>query len=202
MDLITFNLASAHQFGPAFYNYLRLRKRHFVDTLGWDIPHNTEVEMDQYDTPQAWYACVHRHGEIIGGARIMPTSAKWGQHGYMLGDAYAGNLPGIPNTAMPFGIETDDVWECTRLVLDGSVRTAHLRAHCLDLICNGLVSIAHNHGAHSLITLTRVPLMRTLRGLGFDVSFLGTPYTSAEDGHLYAVLQMPAAYSQTMMAAE
>ena len=162
-------------------------------------PHNTEVEMDQYDTPQAWYACVHRRGEIIGGAdhanqcngatwihwrRLCRASSRYPKHNHAL------------------GIETDDVWECTRLVLDGSVRTAHLRARCLDLICNGLVSIAHNHGAHSLITLTRVPLMRTLRGLGFDVSYLGTPYTSAEDGHLYAVLQMPAAYSQTMMAAE
>ena len=115
MEQITFNLASAFQHGTAWYDFLRLRKTHFVDALGWDVPHDHEVEMDQYDTPQAWYSCVKLDGRLIGGARVMPTSAKWGNTGYMLGDAYKGLLPDIPQSALPQMIETPQVWECTRL---------------------------------------------------------------------------------------
>lgn len=202
MDLLTFNLASSHQHGPAFYNYLKLRKRHFVDVLNWDIPHDEMVEMDQYDTPQAWYACVAQNGQVIGGARVMPTTATWGAHSYMLGDAYHGHIPGIPQDAMPRNIRTTKVWECTRLVITPDLRKRDIRARCLELICNGLISIAHMHGATDLITLTRMPLMRTLRSLGFDVTAVGAPYTSPEDGHRYAVMGMPAVLNHTALAAE
>jgi len=202
MDLITFNLASAHKHGTAFYDYLALRKRHFVDALHWDIPHDETVEMDQYDTPRAWYSCVTFDGRLIGGARVMPTDAVWGEHGYMLGDARSGRIKGIPETALPRSIYSPHVWECTRLVIDPALRQPQARAACLELICNGLVSITQMHGGTELITLTRMPLMRTLRSLGFDVSLVGQPYVSAEDGNSYAVMGMPAAFSQPALAAE
>ncbi|WP_147124372.1 acyl-homoserine-lactone synthase [Shimia ponticola] len=202
MELITFNLSSAHLCGTAFHDFLALRKRHFVDTLNWDIPHDDAVEMDQYDTPLAWYSCVRLKDKIIGGARIMPTNARWGAHGYMLGDAYQGRIPGIPRTALPHMIQKRSVWECTRLVIDPSLADPTARSFCLELICNGLVGIAQSHGASELITLTRLPLMRTLRGLGFDVSLIGRPYVSEEDRHTYAVMGMPAIMSRPALAAE
>jgi N-acyl-L-homoserine lactone synthetase len=56
MENITFSLATLHRHGSAFYDFLALRKRFFVDTLGWDIPHDDTVEMDQYDNPLAHYS--------------------------------------------------------------------------------------------------------------------------------------------------
>ena len=44
MENITFDLLDMHRHGAAFYDYLRMRKRVFVDELGWDIPHNDFVE--------------------------------------------------------------------------------------------------------------------------------------------------------------
>ena len=107
MHNVTFDLSRLHQHGPAFYDYLRLRKHFFVDTLGWDIPHNDDVEMDQYDNPNAFYSLVLRNGEVIGGARTMPTTSKWGSHSYMLKDALDGKLNDIPPDIVPENIVSD-----------------------------------------------------------------------------------------------
>jgi len=58
MENITFNLSGLHAYGSAFFDFLGLRKRFFVDELGWDIPHDDNYEMDQYDNPSAWYSLV------------------------------------------------------------------------------------------------------------------------------------------------
>jgi N-acyl-L-homoserine lactone synthetase len=39
----------------SIYDFLHLRNLFFVDTLGWHIPHDEEVEMDQNGNPKAWY---------------------------------------------------------------------------------------------------------------------------------------------------
>ena len=78
MHYITFDFLGQHRYGSAFHEYLRLRKGFFVDDLGWDIPHNEDVEMDQYDNPTAHYCLVMRNGEVVGGARAMSTAADLG----------------------------------------------------------------------------------------------------------------------------
>ena len=94
MHNVTFDMSTMHLHGASYYDFLRLRKTFFVDTLEWDIPHNDDVEMDQYDNPLARYSVVIRHGHVIGGARVMPVHAKWGDHGCMLQDAIHGRIPG------------------------------------------------------------------------------------------------------------
>ena len=69
MHNITFDFLGQHRHGSAFHEYLRLRKSFFVDELHWDIPHNDDVEMDQYDNPCAHYSLVLRNGRVVGGAR-------------------------------------------------------------------------------------------------------------------------------------
>lgn len=192
MRNITFDLSQMHRHGSAFYDYLRLRKHFFVDTLGWDIPHNDSVEMDQYDNPLAHYSLVLRDGQVIGGARAMPTTSHWGEHTYMLRDAVDGKLPGIPRRVLGQAVSTPAVWECTRLVIAEEVRTHVERAQCLSLIVEGLAGVAQSHGATELMSLTRVSLMRALRQLGWQCDRIGAPYSSPEDGRTYAVLSMPA----------
>jgi acyl homoserine lactone synthase len=202
MQNITFDFLGQHRHGSAFHEYLRLRKNLFVDGLGWDIPHNDDVEMDQYDNPCAHYSLVLRRGRALGGARIMPTTSVWGTHTYMLRDALRGALHEIPSSAIPGEIATGDVWECSRLVVDPSTTTPADRAQCLALIVEGLVDIAIRHGASELVTLTRVSLLRPLRQLGFDASRLGDAYRSHGDGLQYAVLRMPTMRAADRIAAE
>src|SRR5690606_22797263 len=96
MENVTFDLPRLHRYGSAYFDYLALRKRFFVDSLGWGIPHDDTIEMDQYDNPRARYSLVLQDGKVIAGARAMPTTAKWGDHTYMLRDAMCGKLSTIP----------------------------------------------------------------------------------------------------------
>lgn len=195
MENIRFDFSDFHRHGRAFYDYLGLRKRVFVDDLRWDVPHNDRVEMDQYDTPVAHYSLVMRDGQVVGGARAMATTATWGSHTYMLRDAYSGKLPHIPPHVMSVEIASPKVWECTRLVIANELDTAADRAECLRLIVDGLVDLTRSHGAEELICLSSLHLMRVLRQLGYDVSRLGETYRNEEDGRQYGVLRMPAEYS-------
>ena len=191
MENITFDLSKLHLHGSAFFDYLGLRKRFFVDTLGWDIAHNDDVEMDQYDTPLAYYSLVLRDGEVVGGARTMPTTSSWGEYTYMLGDAAAGKLPDIPHQVLGSMIASPKVWECTRLVISDDVTGRADRSTCLSLIVDGLVTVAARKGGQELISLSPVALMRALRQLGYSASRIGEPYSNATDGRKYAVLSMP-----------
>jgi len=192
MENITFNLSGLHVHGTAFFDFLSLRKRFFVDDLGWDIPHDADYEMDQYDNPSAWYSLVVEDGEVIGGARVMATTAKWGSHTYMLKDAFEGKLIDIPPSVMPKQMVDNSVWECTRLVMSNDVNTHARRSECLGLIVQGLIDVAVDQGADSLISLSPLALMRALRQLGFGAERIGEPYLNEGDGRRYAVLSMTA----------
>ena len=193
MKNITFDLSEMHRYGTAFYEYLMLRKQYFVDSLNWDIPHNDAVEMDQYDNPLAHYSLVVRDGKVIGGARAMPTTSKWGDHTYMIRDAAAGKLPGIPSQLLANAIVTPQVWECTRLITADSVDTHSDRSLVLSMVMQGVSDIAQRHGASELIAIAPVLLVRAMRQLGWPVSRASDPYIGKEDGRRYAVLAMPVA---------
>lgn len=192
MEYITFDLSDLHRHGTAFYDYLKLRKIFFVDTLGWDIPHNDLVEMDQYDNPLAHYSLVLRDGKVIGGGRTMPTTSHWGEHTYMLRDAAAGKLPTIPSRILGQPVDAPGVWECSRLVIADEIRSHAVRSRCLALIVDGMAEVARTHGAKELVSLTRVVMKRALRQLGWNADVIGDSYLGAEDGIQYAVVSMPA----------
>ena len=194
MENICFDFSDFHYHGSAFYEFLALRKRVFVDELKWDVPHNDTVEMDQYDTPIAHYSLVIRDGQVVGGARTMATTASWGEHTYMLRDAHSGKLPHIPPHVMSVDIATPKVWECTRLVISNDLKGGD-RLECLRLIIDGLVDLARASGAEEMISLSPMHLMRLMRGLGYDCQRLGEAYRNDEDDRLYGVLRMPAEYS-------
>ncbi|MEE9388311.1 MAG: acyl-homoserine-lactone synthase [Paracoccaceae bacterium] len=201
MKNITFNLSTSHKFGSTFYDYLGLRKRFFVDTLGWDIPHDETVEMDQYDNPLAHYSVVVRDGVVVGGARTMATTSIWGEHTYMLRDAAAGKLSDIPDQVLTSVIKSAKVWECTRLVVSDAVNGHQDRATCLSLIVDGLMGVAARQGGQELISLSPVTLMRALRQLGYAASRIGEPHVNCGDGRKYAVLSMPTHLEPALQAA-
>ncbi|KAJ55422.1 autoinducer synthase [Actibacterium mucosum KCTC 23349] len=195
MHNISFEFAKLHQHGNAFFDYLTLRKKVFVDDLGWDVPHNADFEMDQYDTPVACYSLVMKDGKVVGGARAMTTTATWGEHTYMLRDAHSGKLAHIPPEVMERDIASPLVWECTRLVISDDLNTAAERSECLRMIVDGLVGMAQERGAVQMICLSSLLLMRALRQLGYEVTLVGPTYRNSEDGRSYGVLSMPAAFA-------
>ncbi len=190
MENITFELLDQHLYGAAFKDYLGLRKRFFVDSLNWGIPHNRAVEMDQYDNPLARYSLVLQDGKVVAGMRALPTTARWGEHSYMLRDAGQGKLSSIPRLLQE-EISSSKVWECTRLVIASEITDVAARATCLRLVIEGMAKIAADNGAEELIALSNLWMQRALRRLGYDCDLKCAPYTNADDGHKYAVMAMP-----------
>jgi N-acyl-L-homoserine lactone synthetase len=200
MRCVTFDFLGQHRHGTAFHQYLRLRKSFFVDVLGWDIPHNDEVEMDQYDNPCAWYVLVMRDSTVVGGARVMPTTASWGRHSYMLRDALRGEI-NIPPHVIPEEIVSQDVWECTRLVVSDDLGTQAERTECLSLMLWECGDIVRENGGCEVVSLSPVTMVRTLRQLGIPTRRVGEPYCEA-DGRRYAMLRTPTLAPAFSIAAE
>lgn len=199
MRNVTFNLSNVHLHGSSFFDYLSLRKQFFVDTLHWQIPHNAEVEMDQYDNPMARYSLVlDDDGRVLAGSRAMSTAASWGDHTYMLKDAMNGKLDTIPSNLLTEVIETPKVWECTRLVISPDVKSMRMRTQCLDLIVEGLIDMANAEGADTLISLSNLWLLRALKRLGYGAELMGDPYTNGDDGHKYAVMAIAARHKHVV----
>ncbi len=189
MHCVTFDFLGQHRHGTAFHQYLTIRKRFFVDVLDWDVPHNDEVEMDQYDNPCAQYALVLRDNTVVAGARVMPTTSVWGRHSYMLRDALRGDLA-IPPSVVTEEIATEAVWEITRLVISDAIATQAERSYCLSQLLNGAINLVRENGGDELISLSPLPMARALRQLGFPARRVGAPYCES-DGRSYAMLRMP-----------
>ena len=49
----TLSVANQHRFGELYVDFLRARKRVFIDHKKWDLPNTDGMEFDQYDTPQS-----------------------------------------------------------------------------------------------------------------------------------------------------
>lgn len=200
MHYVTFGFLAQHRHDTAFHQYLRLRKRYFVDVLGWDIPHDDDVELDQYDNPCAYYALVMRNSTVVGGARMMPTTSSWGRFSYMLRDALRGEIK-IPARAVSEEIVSEDVWECTRFVVSDDLVTQAERVECLSLILWGCTDLLRGHGGSEVVSLSPVPMVRTLRQLGYAARRVGEPYCE-EDGRRYAMIRTPMPIEAHGIAAE
>lgn len=189
MENITFNLTELHRHGTAFFEFLALRKQFFVDQLGWDIPHDDDVEMDQYDNPKAHYSLALKDGKVVGGMRVMATTAQWGSHTYMLRDAVDGKLIGIPEDILPEAGADPNVWEATRIVISEEIKTHKERSECLGLLLDGVVRQARVHGATEIMALCPPVFARTMRQLGFPVYAIGEPYVNMHDNRKYVAMK-------------
>lgn len=177
-----------HVHGPAFYEFLRLRKRFFVDGLGWNIPTDGIVEMDQYDTPLAHYSLVELNGKIIGGARCQPVECQWGPYTCMIKDAARGLLEDIPGDLFKPDMSGPTVWEGTRLVVSDEISSLAGRTRCLALIIDGLMRVIGARGGTAMLTLSPTALHRTTKIVGLKATQISRPYTSA-DAREYALFE-------------
>lgn len=105
-------------------DYLKLRKRVFVDRMEWPLFHAENLEFEQYDSFNTVYVVASVGGEVIGGARLRRTDQISGtghvQYSYMIRDACLGVLPGLPKelcSSMP--PKDERTWEITRMVVNG-----------------------------------------------------------------------------------
>ena len=97
-----------------FNQLFRLRHHIFVEKRQWSLPSTDDMEIDQYDCPEAVYFFDQEDdGTISAHVRLTPTNKC-----SLLADYYP-HL--VENGADPRG---DTIWECTRYIVRPSKRSA------------------------------------------------------------------------------
>jgi len=165
-----------HEHGDLLVNYLKARKRTFVDRLHWNVPHVDGMEFDQYDTPQCRWIVIHEFGEVMGGIRLMPTNARCAVHSYMLRDAQLGLLEGIPKDVLFFDAPvSSSIWEASRLFIADEV-PAHRRLQVQAVLMGSLATSARELGASQVIGIVPAVWSRWLRRLDLDAVPVGPKF--------------------------
>ncbi|MGV6847800.1 MAG: acyl-homoserine-lactone synthase [Marinibacterium sp.] len=170
------SFANMASHGDLLVNYLRARKATFIDRLNWDLPQADGMEFDQYDTPQCRWIVVHEFGEILGGVRLLPTTAACGIYSYMLRDAQKGLLHSIPRDVLFLDAPVlPMVWEASRLFVCETV-PAHRRYDVQWLLMSTMSKVVVGFDARYIIGIVPSIFSRWLRKLGMAALPVGPKY--------------------------
>lgn len=191
------SVQNQHQYGELYAEFLKARKRVFIDAKHWDLPHTQGMEFDQYDTPQSRAVVVHEFGEVLAGIRLAPTTAQCGCYSYMLRDAQRGLLAGIPpHVLYEKAPVADHIWEATRLFVSPDVE-AERRIAVQGLLLTEMARAAVAEGATHVIGIVPAVFKRWMARLGMGALPLGPKMvidgdkTQAAAMHVAAVAGQP-----------
>lgn len=173
----TLSVRNIHKFGNLFVNYLRARREVFIVQKGWELPETDGMEFDQYDTPMTRWVVIHSHGVVLAGVRIAPTTARCGNHTYMLRDAQLGLIPELPDDALYEEAPVDKyIWEATRLFISDCV-PAKRRLAVQSMLMKGMASAARSVGATKVIGIVPAVFKRWLKRMGMNATAVGPVMT-------------------------
>lgn len=151
---------------PAVDDFLKLRKRIFVDQYGWDLMVTDGRERDQFDNENAVYCLIYRHDQIVSGFRAIRTD-----HDYLACSLFP-KLAAI--RSFP---KRRDYWEISRFgVLPlGDRREAAKRNYCL------MFRFGQIQQATAFVALADVTYERFLKFLGIRTRRYGPPQVIGAD---------------------
>jgi acyl homoserine lactone synthase len=173
----TLSFLNLHVHGNLLVSFLRARKRTFIDRLNWRLPETDGMEFDQYDTPACRWIVLHEFGEVIGGIRMMPTTARCGIYSYMLRDAQKGLLQEIPSDVLFFEAPVSpSIWEASRLFISQDV-PADRRVLVQSILMEALSKSAREMGASQVIGIVPAVWSRWLRRLDLDAVPVGPRFS-------------------------
>lgn len=166
-----------HEHGTLLTKYLEARKSIFIDTLHWNVSEAEGMEFDQYDTPACQWVVLHQFGEIVGGVRLLPTTAKCGIYSYMLRDAQRGLLDSIPTDVLFFEAPVRaNVWEASRFFIAETVPAAR-RLSVQHMLFEGMARTAYQNGATSILGIVPAVWSRWARRIGAGATPVGSKFS-------------------------
>lgn len=190
MKTITVNFSNMHLHGDSFYQYLCLRKKHFIDVLQWQVPHDSVSEMDQYDTPNATYILIEHEKQVVAGVRVLDFDSSFGVHTCMLNDFFINRHVRKNEKLRNILADSKRLWEGTRLVISDEISDAKSRNICLQLIILGIENYILSNEGGTLMTVSSPLFVRKVRQLGYCASQVSPRFDCLEDGKRYAILAM------------
>ncbi len=170
------SFSNVGQYGDLLPNFLKARKRTFIDRLHWELPTTEGMEFDQYDTPQCRWVAVHEYGEILGGFRLLPTTASCGIYSYMLKDAQQGMLDSIPQDVLFIEAPVERrIVEASRLFIAEDVPSSR-RIQVQSVIMGQMVAGTVQMGATHTIGIVPSVWSRWLRRMDLDAVPVGRKF--------------------------
>jgi N-acyl-L-homoserine lactone synthetase len=153
------------------------RKRVFVDSLNWDIPHDGCREVDQYDNDDADYLILQdpetaRH---LASVRLLPTTGS-----HMLGDVFS-FLCEMPIPRGP------TVREITRFVVSPDVPVRE-RLVLRNMLGRAMIEFGHMTGVTKYTAVCDFGFLAQLLAAGWHITPLGIP--QVVEGSLIGALQI------------
>jgi acyl homoserine lactone synthase len=167
---------SQHQFGLNFdllAAMFRLRRRVFLDRLGWTVSVTGDLELDVYDALNPTYLLlVSPHREVVGCVRLLPTTGPT-----MLADTFpqllTGQRPPRNNRILESSRFCVDTKFDHQLARNGLHRaTFMLFAAMIESL--GLLD------ADCIVTVTDIRMERILRRAGWSLERLAPPQQIGE----------------------
>lgn len=161
-----------HDFAGQLRDMHEMRYRIVVEDWGWDIPGiEPGYDKDQFDTSETVYVLVlSEEGDVVASARLNPTTRP-----HMMSALFADYCDLQP---FPIG---EDVWECSRFVID-TARAAN-RLCAFRLRCHlgiGITSWCLDQEVRRLSWLTHQTFYNYISGL-FRTEPLGLPKRQGEN---------------------
>lgn len=159
--------------------FFKLRKKLFVDDMGWDIPHDDEIEFDQYDHLNTSYCIIVDDNRVVGGARILRTDTNRKGWSYMIKDASEGKISQIPSKIISDAPSNETTFEITRFTVDPSLDLDKRNAILKELSFSSYQCVA-NMGGEYAIALMSPLFLRWFRNIGIAADKLG-PIVKGEE---------------------
>ncbi|CUJ90944.1 putative autoinducer synthesis protein [Ruegeria denitrificans] len=173
----TMSFRNMHEHGTLLTKYLEMRKAIFIDKLKWQVGEADRMEFDQYDTPACQWIVLHEFGEVLGGVRLLPSTAQCGIYSYMLRDAQRGILKGMPTDILFFDAPVKQgVWEATRFFVSDSVSSSR-RLLVQQELFHQMTLAAEQSGALSILGIVPALWARWSRRLGVSASPVGAKFS-------------------------
>lgn len=144
-----------------------LRRRVFVERLGWDVPSTHEGEVDEFDHPSTVYVLsTEANGRLTGCLRLLPTEGP-----YMLEQVFPVLLGSrsAPRRA--------HIWEMSRFAFDLRRQRQPgwgFSGTVLQLV-RGTMAFAAAQGIERYLLATTLPIERMMRIHGMHAWRLGFP---------------------------
>jgi acyl homoserine lactone synthase len=147
----------------------RLRKRVFLDQLGWEVDVKDGMETDRYDGLDPVYilSLDERTREVRGSVRLMPTTGP-----HLMKDVFGAWFED------PIIFESASIWEATRFCVDPAWLRGHYTPRGLNLVTSELIvalsEVASDIGLTQLTALCHHGMVKALKRAKCHYEIIGT----------------------------
>lgn len=173
MQATTLSFANIHDHGNLFANLLRARHESFIVEQRWDLPETDGMEFDQYDTPQSRWIAIHDGGQVLGGFRLTPTTARCGVYSYMIKDAQRGLLDSITSNLLYEEAPVDpQIFEFSRFFKSSNLSARERTAVQMRLL-KALLETRETLGVRSALGIGSPNWERWMKRIGLHIQNMG-----------------------------